>query len=346
MDNITKDLWQHLKEAKKPIFLYGMGKGAESIYAELTHREISVAGMFASDGFVRGHSFLGFPVQSYSEVKEQYGDIIVLLCFGSSLPDVIANIRRIAGEQELYAPDVPVYGDGIFDLAYVRQHKAELEAVYNALADDLSRQAFRNIVFYRLTGKIDYLFDCESPVSEGYELLALGKEEVYVDLGAYRGETVTEFLEFAGAKKILAVEPDEKTFLKLQNNLSSIPEATPLHLAIHDKTEEVFFSMRGGRNSSVGAGKKGKWIRGDCLDHIAPDATYIKMDVEGEEFSAINGGKELIREHKPKMRISCYHRTEDIFALPLRVLALRSDYKVYLRHHPYLPYWDTEFYFV
>jgi len=345
MEFIEKDMWQHLKETNKPIFLYGMGKGAETIYAELTRRGIAVTGIFASDGFVRGHSFLGFPVVSYSQAKERYGDIIVLLSFGSSLPDVIANIKRIAAEQELYAPDVPVYGEGIFDLSYVREHKAELEQVYNALSDDLSRKTFKDVLLYRLTGKINYLFDCESSVAEGYELLQLGQHEVYVDLGAYRGETVTEFLEFAGAKKIIAVEPDEKTFLKLQNNLMDIPQAEAMHLAIHHKTEEVFFAMRGGRNSSIGAGKKGKWIQGDCLDRIAPDATYIKMDVEGEEANAILGGKTLIAENRPKMRISCYHRTEDIFALPLQVLALRSDYKVYLRHHPYLPYWDTEFYF-
>ena len=46
------------------------------------------------------------------------------------------------------------------------------------------------------------------------------------------------------------------------------------------------------------------------------------------------------------MLIACYHKNEDLFMLPEQILGLRDDYKLYMRHHPYIPGWDTNYYFV
>ena len=74
--------------------------------------------------------------------------------------------------------------------------------------------------------------------------------------------------------------------------------------------------------------------------------SYIKMDVEGQEQNAILGAAETIRRCKPKMLISCYHRSEDLFTLPMEVFKLRDDYRIYMRHYPYFPAWDLAYYFV
>ena len=95
-----KDLWTVLKETDKPIVLYGMGNGADKIISVLNRYDIKISGVFASDGFVRPKVFHGFAVTDYKTAKETFGDMVVLVCFGSSLPDVIANIKRIAEEQK------------------------------------------------------------------------------------------------------------------------------------------------------------------------------------------------------------------------------------------------------
>ena len=64
------------------------------------------------------------------------------------------------------------------------------------------------------------------------------------------------------------------------------------------------------------------------------------------ETAALAGAAETIRKFKPKLLVAAYHRTEDLFAIPAQVLALRPDYRVYLRHFPQIPAWDTNFYFV
>ena len=73
---------------------------------------------------------------------------------------------------------------------------------------------------------------------------------------------------------------------------------------------------------------------------------FIKFDVEGAEKEAIEGAEGILREKAPALCISAYHRTEDLFAIPLQVKALQPKYKVYLRHSPYVPAWDTQFYFI
>ena len=103
-----KNIWDTLKDSKKPIVLYGMGLGAEKIMAELEQRGLKADEVFASDEFVRGHSFKGYKVLKYSEVCEKYDNFNVVLCFASHIDSVIENIERINSEHTVFAPDVPV----------------------------------------------------------------------------------------------------------------------------------------------------------------------------------------------------------------------------------------------
>ena len=72
LQSIKKDLWQYLAETDKKIVMYGMGNGADKILAVCERYGIEICDFFASDGFVRGHSFHGKVVLSYSDVKAKY----------------------------------------------------------------------------------------------------------------------------------------------------------------------------------------------------------------------------------------------------------------------------------
>ena len=188
LDEINTCLWDNLRQTDKKIVLYGMGDGAEKIKTVLDGIGVPVADIMASDEFVRGHSFLGYRVKKLSEIEELYGDdFLILVCFGSQLSDVMGHICSIAEKHELYAPNVPVVGDGLFTLDYAREHRDELAKVYSMLADEQSKLVFENVVRYKLSGKLEYLRGCESPEEEMYDLLKIGADETYVDLGAYNG---------------------------------------------------------------------------------------------------------------------------------------------------------------
>lgn len=340
------DLWHYLKTVKNPIVLYGMGNGADKIINVLKDFGVEISGVFATDGFVRDKYFHGFKLSSYSQLKECFGQMTVLLCFGSSRPEVLENIKRISAEQELLAPDVPVYGGGLFTAEYARENREALTRVCSRLADCKSRETFENIIRYKLSGKLDYLCRCEVSEDEPYRsFLRLSDNESYLDLGAYTGDTVADFISRTGSyNSITAVEPDEKSFKKLINNTKSLKNFRAINACVSDRSGTERFSMRGGRNSSLGGGGE---IACVTVDEIAENsATFIKADVEGSEKKAIAGAKNTILKHKPKIQLACYHRTEDLFALPMAVDSIRNDYKLYMRHFPSFPAWDTNFYFI
>ena len=122
--DINKDLWTYLSEQTKPVIIYGMGNGADKVINVCDKYGIEIKDFFASDAFVRGQSFHGKTVMTYAQINEKYGkgNYIVLLSFASGLPDVIENIKKIASETELYAPDVPVAGENIFDMNFYKAY--------------------------------------------------------------------------------------------------------------------------------------------------------------------------------------------------------------------------------
>ena len=105
----SRDLWQNLQAETRDILLYGMGNGADKLLAVCENKGIAVKGIFASDGFVRGHSFHGMRVMAYSEVEQLYAPnaCVVLLAFGSSRPEVMALFDRVAARYPLFVPDLP-----------------------------------------------------------------------------------------------------------------------------------------------------------------------------------------------------------------------------------------------
>ena len=346
---IKKDLWQYLAETDKKIVMYGMGNGADKILAVCERYGIEICDFFASDGFVRGHSFHGKVVLSYSDVKAKYGaeNLIVLLSFASSLPDVIENFKRIDAECELYAPDVPVCDGEIFTLDFARAHRDELTQTYGLLADEQSRNIFENVIAYKLTGKLGYLFAAESDKDEVYEKLLNAPEiRTYADLGAYNGDTIRELMKYSPAlSEVTAFEPDRRSFRKLTDFCQTLPDSiqvNALHAAAWNENAELTFGDEGNRNSGLFAKAKTVQIAATSLDIALEGKTvdYVKYDVEGCECEAILGSTHTVLSCAPKLLVSAYHRSEDIFALPLQIHALRPEYKLYLRRYPYVPAWD------
>ena len=341
-------MWNYLKEQNRPIVIYGMGNGADKIIDTLADFDVTVSGVFASDDFVRGQTFRGFKVQKYSDLKQQFPNMIALVSFGTQRDEVLDNIKRIAQETEVLAPDVPVYGGGLFTLDYAKEHKSELQKVYNLLADEQSKKVFYNTVMFRITGKINYLFEIETTPQEAYEnILKLNDKEVYCDLGAYNGDTIDEFLSVVESfEKIYAVEPDKKNFKKLFAKYGERENVELFNMASSENSGEIGFETNGGRHSVVN--ENAQKIPCISLDDAlqGKSASYIKFDVEGMEEKALLGAKKTILNHKPKMLVSAYHKTDDYFRLPLLVNEIRDDYKIYMRHYKYIPAWDTQFYFV
>lgn len=342
----NKSVWESLQEADLPIIMYGTGNGADKVFEVLNKLNIEVTGVTASDGFVRERYFHNLRVTPMSEFSEKYDDFIVIIAFGSSRPEVIENIKEIAKKHTVLVPVVPVIGNEIFDRKFLEENEEKLNKAYSLLADEQSKEVFKNYVNFQFSGKLNYLFNMESDIDTAFNnYLRLKENENFIDIGAYRGDTVEQFLKFTNGKysNILALEPDQKTYKKLAENCKALKNFEAINGAVTCVDGTVEFSNAAGRQSTIGSGIE---IPSFTIDKLSEKfvPTYIKIDAEGAEIDILNGGKNIISEYKPKIKIATYHKNRDIFEIPILLNKLNENYQIYMCHHPYIPAWDTDFY--
>lgn len=342
------DMWDRIAEDSRPIAVYGMGNGADKLFERLEKYGVTPSAVFASDGFVRGHKFRGYQVRSLSEVAEEYGDFLILLSFASSRGDVIEMITDINERYSMLVPDMPVAGEEYFDKDFYNANYESILSAYNSLADVDSKNAFAAIINYKLCGELKYLLWAASSVDDIYSLLP-EKISVSVDAGAYNGDTVRELMSYReGIKKIYAFEPDMRNFRKLsrfteENGLSD--KISVRLAAVWNRDESGTFIGSGNRNSSVSSTSSYK-NREENIELVRIDTEvsecvdYIKYDVEGAEWEALEGSAGLIEKYRPAMLISAYHRSADIFSLANYIKEKYPDYSLYVRRTACFPAWE------
>ncbi len=340
-------VWDALKQNSKPIVLYGMGNGADKVLNEFEKRNITCSGVMASDDFVRYQNFRGFTVKKMSDFEEKYGDFVIALCFASSLDDVMNHINYVASRHTMLVPNVPVFGSEVFDDDFLNKYKDEISSAYSLLCDSKSKEVFIGALNFLYSGKLDYLNSITTDKDEAFEnILKLSDNESYLDLGAYRGDTVDEFLHYTNDyKKIVAVEPNIKNHQKLTEHCDAIKDFTAINSGICDTNGTMFVSKGGGRQSVL-SDKSGVEINTVTVDNIYDkygEFSYIKVDIEGMEHKMLLGATNTLMS-KPKLNIAAYHTNSDFFTLINKIHSLNPDYRIHLRKHPYIPCWDLNLY--
>ena len=330
--------------------MYGMGNGADKIIGVCARYGIEISDFFASDGFVRGQIFHGKTVLSFSQIKEKYGkdNIIVLVAFASSLPDVMDAIARVADECETYIPDVPVRGDNVFCEEFECEHSEDIKKAYSLLSDERSREVFNGVIEFRKTGRLDILQSTSDDPNEVLdELLHFDQYRIMGDIGAYNGDTAEELMSRCPlAEKIYSLEPDRRNFRKLSAFAEGKEKIIPVNAAAWNANTTLFFDDSGNRNSGLaedGISKRRVEVNAIALDSIFADGVdYIKYDVEGAEKEALLGSADTIRTHRPILRVALYHHSGDLFELPLLLREICPDYRFYLTRARSVPAWDID----
>ena len=363
INNITEktSIWDYLKKINgvKPVILYGMGNGADKVFDLCEKKGIKIDGVFASDDFARGNNFRGCKVKKLTEVESEFNDFCILTAFATREDDVIERIYMLDEKYELYSPNFPVFGEEYPDYDFFIANIKDLKEAYSLLSDDFSREIYSNVINFMISGKLKYLKNICAEKSSAFDLLNLQSPLHYMDAGAYNGDTVLELKDYLDnknieIKKISAFEPDNKNFVKLEKNLceKNILNKCELHnIGVWSEEKTLWFDLKSGRNSSVGNALTGKLkeIPVNSLDNLLKSCELtgeilIKYDVEGSEYEALCGSKEIIKKHSPKLIVSLYHRNEDIFKLILYINSINPDYNFFVRKHKYIPCWDLTLY--
>ena len=331
------DLWDKLALESRPIVVYGMGNGADKLISRFDKYGIPIADFFASDGFVRGHSFHGKRVKSFSEIKTEYLDFVIVLSFASNREEVISIFSDLDKEYELYIPDMPVAGEEYFDKNFYNENYNNIISAYEALEDNNSKNAFANIINYKLYGKLENLEYAYSTKEELYSFLNGDRFEVIIDAGAYNGDTLKDAKQyFPNMRTAYAIEPDSKTFRRLLKYCEAESEfdIIPINSAVWSDSGKAEFLGSGNRNSSISSTASYQH-RSDIVTTLKLDdievqnVDYIKYDVEGAEYEALLGSHEIISTYRPTLLVSAYHKSEDVYSL---INYLNEKYPFYALH--------------
>ena len=351
---LAEDMWDQLRREERPILVYGMGNGADKLFKRLSEYGVTVSDVFASDGFVRGHSYNGFRVRSFSEVKEIYPDFVILLSFASHREEVLSLLSDMDESYDMYIPDMPVAGEEeYFDREFYNLHYNEIVEAYESLADIKSKEFFANIINYKLSGRMCFLEAAYSEKGDKYTLFDRKGIKCALDLGAYNGDTAREMISvFDNLSEIHALEADPKTFkrlLKYKEGETRV-EISAYNMAVFDECKDGVFTSSGNRNSSVSSTAsfeaRETSVRLVTVDSLGLNPDYIKYDVEGAELEALKGARETIEKYRPVLSVSAYHRSRDIFSLLSYVLENHPFYKVYLRRTRCVPAWEIDLIFI
>ncbi|MEW7997080.1 MAG: FkbM family methyltransferase [Candidatus Thiodiazotropha endolucinida] len=307
-------------------------------YAREIAKVIEIAGFI--DDFTDYQSFMGKPVIKSKAIPTHAMVVSSLL----GRPFTARELLNSVGVKNidffsfytfsgLIGHSVRFWGDGKSD---IEEYLSEYEKIFGSLADQESKDIFKKIVNFRFTSNIDYLNGFYNRQKEQYFepfLHLSNKNEVFVDVGGFEGETTQEFIRRCPEyKEIYIIEPDNinirtaKLELKIHDNIHY------LQYGASNKVGNARFNSSGSISSIKEDGDHD--IQLNTIDNLIESrVSYIKMDIEGIELDAIDGAVETILEFHPIIAVAVYHHSSDLRTIPRRILEIRDDYKIFIRHY-------------
>ena len=222
-----------------------------------------------------------------------------------------------------------------FEDDFKKNHNKYLQT-YNLLKDKKSKEIFTKIINFKISYDYAFMEGFTNNHTEQYfdkELIPNIKNICFVDAGGYVGDTTSEVItNFPDFKKIYLIEPISENIRIAKRELGHFTNIEFLICGVSNKKETLYFNEE--KSFSTLYGKGTQSVQVDTIDNLINEKVdYIKLDIEGAEQDAIDGAKETIKQYKPILAICIYHKAEDWYKIPQKVLAIESAYDIYLRHY-------------
>ncbi len=221
-------------------------------------------------------------------------------------------------------------------------HQEDFKWFYNHLDDYKSKTVLLNILYYWLMfddKKINKIKDNYFSQYFDLDLISCDKEEIFVDIGGYVGDSLIKYIEIFGKenyKKMYCYEmvPNNIKYIKeniKKHNLKNIvikeKAVSDKHGKAYIKSEEVSSITTIANSGDIEV----KTVKID--DDLKGKVSFIKMDIEGGELLALKGLKKKIKRYKPKLAISIYHNNDHLWQIPKLLNKFNRKYKFYLRYY-------------
>jgi FkbM family methyltransferase len=345
---------QILRAHQNRVVIFGCGGLGGRAIEKLGELGVQPLALCDNNASLWGTEIQGVPVLSVTQAAAQFGrDTLFLIAvwnphhwYGETFSQLnLAGARSISSYLPLFwrFPDDFLQVYLLNDLpTKVYEAKEDVLAAEKVWADDLSIQTYRANIRWRALG--DPKSMPQRPHENSYfpeGIFETVANECFLDCGAYDGDTVSQFLDQRGANfaAIYAIEGDAISFKKLREYIDTLPvelanKIHPIHCAVGGRRTVVQFGFDGVTGSKAEHSESAD-VDVPCYPiddlSIAEPVTMIKMDIEGAEYDALNGAREIIARHNPLLAICVYHKQSDIWRIPLLVHSMLPDHRLYLR---------------
>jgi FkbM family methyltransferase len=330
------------------VVLFGAGYLGRHARRDMDGLPFKVEAFVDNNSALWGGTVDGLEVLSPDAAVARFGQSALWLITIYTNAKIIEQCRALGvpwvtcAEFSWFLPEPRAYSLGFLPPERLADSAREIVAAASIWADAESEAEYRAQVRWRFV--LDYsVLGVARPIAEIYfpdDLIRPLADEVFVDCGAFTGDTIEAFITARGGrfKEIVAIEPDALNCRALQDHIdtwsrSGVGPVRVEPVAVGSRRGTLSFESTGTMGSSVGAGVG--TVEVARLDEILIDCrpTHIKLDVEGAEHDALVGASETIRTNMPVLAVCLYHRPEDLWDLPLLIRSLGPDYRMYLRRY-------------
>lgn len=336
--DVKQNLFKVLKERRQKVFIYGAALTAKRICENLTKNNILIEGFFVDDCYFKKNlQIMDLPVFSTSYVMNSFEKFDIVIGFYE-----YKKAKEIMNNNEFQKKGSIFFFEEreMFNFDFLKKNLNKFEETYNWLNDDKSKQIFIAYLKSRLTGYPDELVEYCTKPQYFDECVKLSENEIFVDCGAFTGDTLGVFIGLTKGKykKIYALEPDKTNFQYLTEITKDNKDIICLQKGVWDRGTILKFSSNADASNICNEGNVE--IEVEPIDEIVKNdkVTFIKMDIEGSELKALKGAQNTIKRCMPKLAICVYHKKEDLFEIPQFIKHLDSQiddftYNLYLRHN-------------
>lgn len=173
-------------------------------------------------------------------------------------------------------------------------------------------------------------------------IIAPGVGDVVIDGGACLGDNAILFATCTGTKGVVHSfdpVPLHNKFCQLQSELNpNLADCIQTHQYAIGKQQAIQSGPKEDSKICTPGGISVDNFETISLDSFAkeqklPSVDYIKLDIEGFEYDALQGARAVIRQYKPRLAICLYHSLEDYWRLPQLIKEINPNYELYFDHH-------------
>lgn len=329
-------------EKNKCVYIFAAHRNAAKCVHYCEKLGISISGFIDNDTKKYGQKFHGkeiFPLESIEKnaaIINSSGRYCVEIEKQLDLAGYKNNLDMM---EFLFLFDLPFQAQkGFRDyVSKVVSNRQKIISLYLMLEDDLSRVVFDSLVLYRLTLDSKILGRIASPYDEEFfakDTLVFSRDEVFVDGGAYDGDSFLRFSKMAeGFRRAYLFEPDIEIAKKAEQVVGNDQRVRVCSAGLYSKTGELRFSSTGGMDGAISEDGEQKINVVALDDYVDVPITHIKLDVEGAEEAALQGARNHIRQDRPKLAIAAYHKAGDLWDIPALIESMGGKYRFVIRHY-------------